>query len=138
MVLVQPEIDQSLDMWIMGDPFLRAYYSIYDMDSKRVGLVGVGSTTFDKYELPSTSKNGTNSTLSDWHRVALDSIKGALKSAGLEFDDNQVYIYGGTALFLCIFITACCASACKHCCCSGSDKVADEAQINDQDKTIRV
>jgi hypothetical protein len=30
--------------WLMGDPFLRAYYSIYDMDNNRVGLVGVAET----------------------------------------------------------------------------------------------
>ena len=29
----------------MGDPFLRAYYSIYDMDNKRIGMVGVAETT---------------------------------------------------------------------------------------------
>jgi len=26
--------------WLMGDPFLRAYYSIYDMEYNRIGLVG--------------------------------------------------------------------------------------------------
>ena len=31
-------------MWVMGDPFLRAYYSIYDMQDKRIGLVGVAKT----------------------------------------------------------------------------------------------
>lgn len=31
--------------WVMGDSFLRAYYSIYDMENKRVGLVGVADTT---------------------------------------------------------------------------------------------
>jgi len=29
----------------MGDPFLRAYYSIYDLDKKRIGLVGKANTT---------------------------------------------------------------------------------------------
>ena len=29
----------------MGDPFLRAYYSIYDLDNKRIGLVGIAETT---------------------------------------------------------------------------------------------
>ena len=28
----------------MGDPFLRAYYSIYDLELKRIGLVGVADT----------------------------------------------------------------------------------------------
>jgi hypothetical protein len=25
----------------MGDPFLRAYYSIYDMENNKIGLVGI-------------------------------------------------------------------------------------------------
>jgi hypothetical protein len=25
----------------MGDPFLRAYYSIYDLENKRIGLFGI-------------------------------------------------------------------------------------------------
>jgi hypothetical protein len=29
----------------MGDPFLRAYYSIYDLENKRIGLVGIAETT---------------------------------------------------------------------------------------------
>ena len=28
----------------MGAPFLRAYYSIYDMENERIGLVGVATT----------------------------------------------------------------------------------------------
>ena len=30
-----------MEKWIMGDPFLRAYYSIYDLDELKIGLVGV-------------------------------------------------------------------------------------------------
>jgi len=28
----------------MGDPFLRAYYSIYDLENKKIGLVGIAET----------------------------------------------------------------------------------------------
>ena len=31
--------------WLMGDSFLRAYYSIYDMDNARIGLVGRANNT---------------------------------------------------------------------------------------------
>ena len=31
-VLVDQEMDSDVDFWLMGDPFLRAYYSIYDME----------------------------------------------------------------------------------------------------------
>ena len=34
----------------MGDPFLRAYYTIYDLDNKRIGLVGVADTIKKKEE----------------------------------------------------------------------------------------
>jgi hypothetical protein len=31
-------------MWLMGDAFLRAYYSIYDMENSRIGLVGIAES----------------------------------------------------------------------------------------------
>jgi hypothetical protein len=37
-------------MWLMGDPFLRGYYSIYDMENKKIGLVGVALTTKENYQ----------------------------------------------------------------------------------------
>ena len=37
-------------IWLMGDPFLRKYYSIYDMDEKRVGFVGVAHSTRMQFE----------------------------------------------------------------------------------------
>lgn len=34
----------------MGDPFLRAYYSVYDLDKKRIGLVGIADTIIQTEE----------------------------------------------------------------------------------------
>jgi hypothetical protein len=31
-ILIKPELELTSSFWLMGDPFLRAYYSIYDMD----------------------------------------------------------------------------------------------------------
>ena len=40
-LLIAAEKTQRSNMWLMGDPFLRAYYSIYDMETNMIGLVGV-------------------------------------------------------------------------------------------------
>ena len=48
-VLVKPELNGNMRMWLMGDPFLRAYYSIYDMDRKRIGLASVADKTRNSY-----------------------------------------------------------------------------------------
>jgi hypothetical protein len=48
-LLVKKELSLQQSMWLMGQPFLRAYYSIYDMDAKEIGLVGVATTTRDTY-----------------------------------------------------------------------------------------
>lgn len=49
-LLEEPNGSAFSDMWLMGDPFLRKYYSIYDMDAKRVGLVGVAESTRMAFE----------------------------------------------------------------------------------------
>ena len=43
-VLIKPELKGTGAIWIMGDPFLRAYYSIYDMENRSIGLVGIAET----------------------------------------------------------------------------------------------
>ena len=49
-LLVKQEPKGNDELWLMGDPFLRAYYSIYDLDNKRIGLVGVADTIVQKEE----------------------------------------------------------------------------------------
>jgi len=41
---VKEELQSTGAIWILGDPFLRAYYSIYDMEEQKIGLVGVADT----------------------------------------------------------------------------------------------
>jgi len=43
-ILFKEELSSTGAIWILGDPFLRAYYSIYDMEEKRIGLVGIAET----------------------------------------------------------------------------------------------
>jgi hypothetical protein len=43
--LIKKEDTIANNMWLMGDPFLRAYYSIYDLEEKKIGLVGIAETT---------------------------------------------------------------------------------------------
>lgn len=42
--MLKPELKSTGALWVMGDPFLRAYYSIYDMENKKIGMVGVATT----------------------------------------------------------------------------------------------
>ena len=34
------EMKDMVDYWLLGDPFLRAFYTIYDIDEDRIGFVG--------------------------------------------------------------------------------------------------
>ena len=43
-LLIKQEPKGNDELWLMGDPFLRAYYSIYDLENKRIGLVGIADT----------------------------------------------------------------------------------------------
>jgi len=44
-LLIRPETNVNSTFWLMGDSFLRAYYSIYDMENARIGLVGKANNT---------------------------------------------------------------------------------------------
>lgn len=46
LLMFRGEPDPETDFWLLGDPFLRAYLQVYDMENNRLGLVGV-SEDFD-------------------------------------------------------------------------------------------
>ena len=37
------------NQWLLGDPFLRNYYSVYSLDKMRMGLVGSAFTTTSSF-----------------------------------------------------------------------------------------
>ncbi len=49
MVSFQKETRPNTNFWLMGDSFLRAFYTIYDGQNQRIGLVG-DSTLVPKSE----------------------------------------------------------------------------------------
>ena len=61
-ILIKEDVIQKTNsLWMMGDPFLRAYYSIYDMKKERIGLVGVAQTLrtpiLDEEDIENMRKN---------------------------------------------------------------------------------
>lgn len=63
MCLLTLQEETNDDTWLMGDPFLRKYYSIHDMeDPPKIGLVGVASST-RKYFSESIGEPDTGFTI---------------------------------------------------------------------------
>lgn len=52
-----------MNFWLLGDPFLRAYYSIYDMELSRIGLVGLASSSLNNYTVNITQALTVDDTL---------------------------------------------------------------------------
>lgn len=104
-VLVKPELNMQTNMWLMGDPFLRAYYSIYDMDNAKIGLVGVAKTTRENFG------DGKNSTGDSLFSAASDFFEGlGLKTT----EDWLIKVGGGVGgclLFCCLYCIF------RRCCC---------------------
>lgn len=96
-ILIKPENIKSVNMWIMGDPFLRAYYSIYDLDERKIGLVGVAETV-RKEELKELSKNSQDQVFDSF----LDRIRATPTSIVL-----QVVIGLANVVAFCLLLCAC-------------------------------
>ena len=80
--------DPNSNYWLLGDPFLRAFYSIYDMENLKVGLTG------EIYDHGAPPKDETEDG-------------GALSG-------NKMFILiaaAGAVLLVAIFVICCC------CCC---------------------
>ena len=79
----------------MGDPFLRTYYSIYDMENNRIGLVGIAETERIKMQTLASRMN--------------DKIDKILEKIGIDEQNEFVLeILGGIlAMILCLCICCC-------------------------------
>lgn len=91
----------------MGDPFLRAYYSVYDMDKNKIGFVGVAKTIRNSYQWEEPKRQSNNFTQSV--KDGIDKVEGEIKKElGLSDEDDwivTVIISGGSCL--CTSILCC-------------------------------
>ena len=90
-ILVKEEAGQRRLSWLMGDPFLRAYYSIYDMENDRLGLVGVAETL--RSPIPDEDEEGAEDYIlpepvADAVEKMSDGVKGVVETLGLDPEDT--------------------------------------------------
>ena len=58
--------DESADytnVWIMGEPFLKAYYSVYDLEASSIGLVRVADATRLRYNVKDETEHNSKCTV---------------------------------------------------------------------------
>ena len=87
---------QSFDFWILGDPYLRSYYTIHDMENYSVGVVGF--TTYnskvDEYIPPELSDENNDVSTQD-----LDSLNSVTTNPTptINEDSGPVFNYNPNA-----------------------------------------
>lgn len=69
MITFQKETKSNYNFWLLGDSFLRAFYTIYDGEGKRIGLVG-------DTEVRIVEKDGMDSDM--WNNPEIFFLIGAL------------------------------------------------------------
>ena len=120
-ILEEPNGSAFSDMWLMGDPFLRKYYSIYDMEEKRIGLVGVANSTRMQFE-------ENFETIEDVTDYIEESLKGFLDSLGIESDG---IVFQLIAAIVGSILMMCCCWSCQRCyyrCCKKKPEQPEAAQ----------
>ena len=93
-ILIKKEDQISSNMWLLGDPFLRAYYSIYDLENKKIGLVGIAETTRAKGDTSIKDKAG-------------EAVGEIFDKLGID-SEEKLYMWAGVISVICFLYCCCC------------------------------
>lgn len=92
--------------WLLGDPFLRAYYSIYDMDNNRIGLVGVAETLRNEKKPDIEEEEGEKFVITEpILETVNDSVEDVTEALGLDPDNPE---HSNIVAILITVIGVCC------------------------------
>ena len=100
MISFQENSNEATSFWLLGDSFLRAFYTIYDGENKRIGFVG------DTTEVPLTEAQKLE-------LLNLEAGGGGLTKDGesvLESSDLSpflIYVIPGVICLLCLLAICC-------------------------------